>query len=123
MLGASKKAGWNPVVLSPVEQAERCGLPPADLRGLMARLCACDAVLGVSTGPTHLSAALGVPTLCLMERDVRFRPERWAPLGERALALAYPGEAVELGLGMDRFPPDAVLEHLEKLRGGAGGAA
>jgi ADP-heptose:LPS heptosyltransferase len=127
MLAASKRAGWSPIVLSPPD-AVRCGpgtpdagaLPPTGMRGLMARLAACDAVLGVSTGPTHLAAALGVPTLCLMERDIRFSRDRWGPLGDRAGSLAYPGEAVELGLGMDRFSPDTVLEHLEKLRAGNG---
>jgi ADP-heptose:LPS heptosyltransferase len=79
----------------------------------MARLHACDAVLGVSTGPTHLSAALGVPTLCLMDKS---QLNRWRLLGNRAESLAYPDEKADLGYGTDRFSFDAVLTYLEKLR-------
>jgi hypothetical protein len=116
MLEASKMAGWNPVILSPLDE---CSLPPTDIRGLMGRLYACDAVLAVSTGAMHIAAALGVPTLCLMERDISHCPKRWAPLGHRAEGIAYPGDKVKFGAGMDRFSPDTVLAHLEKLCVGA----
>jgi ADP-heptose:LPS heptosyltransferase len=112
MIEASKMAGWNPVALSPAEQS---ALPPTDARGLMARIRACDAVLGVSTGPTHLAAALGVPTLCLMGRRPLQGPTVWAPLGNRAGALQYEGEEDDAGTGMDRFSPDDVLARLEGL--------
>jgi ADP-heptose:LPS heptosyltransferase len=132
-LAASKRAGWNPIVLSPPDavrcgtgtpDAVRCGtgtpdasaLPPTGIRGLMARLAACDAVLGVSTGPTHIAAALGVPTLCLMAMGPIHGPARWAPQGRRAAFLQHPGERDDTGAGMDRFPPDTVLAHLERLR-------
>jgi hypothetical protein len=113
MLGASKKAGWGPVALAPPSAS---GPPPTDLRGLMARLRACDAVLGVSTGPTHLAAALGVPTLCLMGRRRFHGPARWAPLGDRVGALQYEGEDDDMGVGMDRIPIDTVLARLDGLR-------
>jgi ADP-heptose:LPS heptosyltransferase len=112
MIEASKRAGWNPAVLSPPDAAS---LPPAGLRGLMARLRACDAVLGVSTGPTHLAAALEVPTLCLMGRRRFHGPARWTPLGLRVGALQYEGEEDDMGAGMDRFSPDDVLARLEGL--------
>jgi hypothetical protein len=113
MLEAARGAGWSPVVLSPADQG---ALPPTGLRGLMARLLACDAVLGVSTGPTHLSAALGVPTLCLFSRKLSRGPSRWAPLGTRAEALPHPGEKTKDASGMDRFSPDDVLARLDRLR-------
>jgi len=113
MLGALRAAGWNPVVMSPLEEGD---LAPTGVRGLLGRLNACDAVLGVSTGPMHLAAALGVPTLCLMAKSVRHGPVRWAPLGRRAAFLQYEGEEDDRGSGMDRFEPDTVLAHLEKLR-------
>jgi len=112
MLEDSKVAGWNPVILSPPDE---CSLPPTNLRGLMSRLYACNAVLGISTGPAHLAAALNVPTLCLMPKSLRHGPVRWAPMGNRAEALACPGQEVALGSGMDRFSPDTVLAHLDKL--------
>jgi ADP-heptose:LPS heptosyltransferase len=113
MVEASKKAGWNPAILSPPDTA---ALPPTDLRGLMARLGACDAVLGVSTGPTHLAAALGVPTLCLMGKRALIAPARWTPLGLRVGTLQYGGEEDDAGTGMDRFSPDNVLAALDALR-------
>jgi hypothetical protein len=117
MVEASKKAGWNPVALSPPDAA---ALPPTGMRGLMARLGACDAVLGVSTGPTHIAAALGVPTLCLMGRRALHAPARWAPLGLRAGAMQYEGEEDDDGAGMDCIPIGAALAALEKLCRGAG---
>jgi ADP-heptose:LPS heptosyltransferase len=118
MIDASKRAGWNPVALSPAEQSDP---PPTGMMGLMARLRACGAVLGVSTGPTHLAAALGVPTLCLFGTSARSAPPRWTPLGDRAGALQYEGEEDDRGTGMDRFSPDDVLARLEGLCRGAAG--
>ncbi|MDR2561431.1 MAG: hypothetical protein LBC63_06655 [Holophagales bacterium] len=112
MLSESKGAGWNPIVLSPSEDSP---LPPVGIRGLMGRLFACDAVIGPSTGPTHLAAALGRPTLCLMGRRTSHGPDRWKPLGHCVKAIQYPGEEDDLGSGMDRLPFDEVLAALNKL--------
>jgi ADP-heptose:LPS heptosyltransferase len=113
MAVAAAAAGWNPVTLSPPEESD---LRPTDMRGLMGRLRACDAVLGVSTGPTHMAAALGVPTLCLMVRGLRHGPVRWAPLGRRAAFLQRPGEEDDTDSGMDGIEPGAVLAALDGLR-------
>lgn len=110
---ASGQAGWNPVVLAPPEASE---LAPGDLRRLMARLAACEAVLSPSTGPAHLAAALGVPTLCLMGRRAAHGPDRWRPLGPRVLALSYPGPEADRQGGLDRLDPAEVLRALEALR-------
>lgn len=107
------EAGWNPVVLSPPEASP---LDPADLRGLMARLLACRAVLGPSTGPLHLAAALGVPVLCLMGLRIHHGPDRWAPLGARVQVLQYPPPEADLSGGMDRLDPRSLLPHLERLK-------
>jgi hypothetical protein len=113
MLEASRAVGWNPVVLSPAEESD---LPQTNLRGLMARLSACDAVIGTSTGPTHLAATMNVPTVCLMGRRKTAGPNRWAPLGRYVGTLQYPGEKNEFGGGMDRFSIDTVLAKLEELQ-------
>jgi len=104
-------AGWRPLVLSPAEAGP---LAPTGLRGLMGRLRACSAVLGPSTGPVHLAAALGVPVLCLMGLRPHHGPDRWAPLGRRVQILQYPGPEADLGGGMDRLDPDALLAHLAR---------
>ena len=108
-----EKAGWNPVVLSP---AEASPLVPTDLRGLMARLASCQAVLGPSTGPLHIASALGVPTLCIMGLRVNHGPDRWAPLGPRVQIIQYPGPEADLSGGMDRLDPRSLLPHLERLK-------
>jgi len=106
-------AGWTPVVLAPAGAGE---LPATDLRGLMSRIAACDAILTPSTGPAHLAAALGIPTLCLMGKRPHHGPDRWAPLGSRVQVLQYPGPEADLTGGMDRLDPEALLPHLERLR-------
>ncbi len=110
---ALRAGGWSAVVLAPLEQAE---VPVGDIRRLMARLAACGAVLSPSTGPAHLAAALGVPTLCLMGRRAAHGPDRWKPLGDRVLALQYPAPEDDLADGMDRLDPAEVLRALEAFR-------
>jgi len=108
-----REAGWAPIRLGPAENSD---LPPTDLEGLLGRLSACDAVVGPSTGPLHLAAALGVPVLCLMGRRPNHTPDRWAPLGPRVQVAQYPGAEDDLGVGMDRLEPANLLPHLERLR-------
>ena len=112
-MAVATRAGWRPMVLSPADAGP---LPPADLRGLMGRLGACAAVLGPSTGPVHLAAALGVPVLCLMGLRPHHGPDRWAPLGRRVQVLQYPGPEADLGGGMDRLDPELLTAHLARLR-------
>lgn len=113
VLAALAESGWNPVVLSPPEDSP---LAATDLAGLLARLAACDAVLGPSTGPVHLAAALGVPVLCLMGLRPNHAPSRWAPLGEQVRTIQYPGPEADLSGGMDRLKPEDLLPHLNRFR-------
>jgi len=112
-LPALESAGWRTLVLGPAEASQ---LPEGDLRQLMARLAACDAVLSPSTGPAHLAAALGVPLLCLMGRRPHHGPDRWLPLGAKVRALTYPGPEADLQGGMDRLDPADLPAALERLR-------
>lgn len=105
-------SGWNPVVVSPPEDSS---LEPTDLRGMMIRMAACDAILGPSTGPTHIAAALGVPVACMMGLRPNHAPSRWAPLGDPVEVIQYPGPEADLSGGMDRLEPKALLRCLEKF--------
>ncbi len=105
--------GWNSIVLAPAADSP---LPETHLRGLMARLAACDAIISPSTGPAHLSAALGIPLLVLMGRRKNHSPDRWAPLGDRIQVVQYPGQEADLLDGMDRIPPESLLPHLDRLK-------
>ncbi|RYE71243.1 MAG: glycosyl transferase family 9, partial [Oxalobacteraceae bacterium] len=55
-----------------------------DLDELLALIGACDGLVACSTGPMHLSAALGRPTLGLFPPIKPMDPGRWAPLGALA---------------------------------------
>ena len=60
------------------------GLSLGELCALLARA---DLVVSNDSGPMHLAAALGAPTLGLFGPET---PKRYAPLGPRAVALADP---------------------------------
>ncbi|GLH71572.1 hypothetical protein GETHLI_00740 [Geothrix limicola] len=116
-----REAGWAPVLLGPPEASE---LAPTDLRGLMARMAACDAILSPSSGPAHMAAALDLPVLCLMGLRPNHSPDRWAPLGTKVQVVQYPGPEADLSGGMDRLDPGILLPHLERsLRLREGGRA
>jgi len=79
-------------------------LKPGALRGICARA---ELFVGNDSGPTHLSALLGTPTLALFSAT---DPGRWHPLGPRA---AWAG-------GLDQPWPEVaeVLAHLPPLMEG-----
>jgi heptosyltransferase-2 len=51
------------------------------LRQLMAVIAASHAVVSMSTGPMHIAAALGVPTVSIFDPRRNQSPIRWQPLG------------------------------------------
>jgi heptosyltransferase-2 len=51
------------------------------LRQLMAVIAQSQAVVSMATGPMHLAAALGVPTISLFDPRRNNSPVRWQPLG------------------------------------------
>lgn len=63
-----------------------------DLDGLTALIGACDGLVASGTGPLHMAAALGRPTLGLLPPLKPIDPLRWAAVGEQAqnLCLAAP---------------------------------
>ena len=75
-----------------------------------------DGLVGNSTGPLHIAAALGTHTLGLYPGRERANPQRWAPIGSRAETLSlrssckpgagrcpkdYRGEACSCMLGIE----------------------
>ena len=59
-----------------------------DLHGLMRLIAESEGVIAASTGPLHLSAALGRKALGLYPPIRPMHPGRWAPRGPRAKALS-----------------------------------
>ncbi|MES2741827.1 MAG: glycosyltransferase family 9 protein [Pseudomonadota bacterium] len=62
-----------------------CGT--VDLEGLTAAIGAADCLVASGTGPLHMSAALGRPTIGLFPPVKPIDPARWGALGERAESL------------------------------------
>jgi heptosyltransferase-2 len=60
------------------------------LRALMADLARCDLVVAPSTGPLHVAAALGVPTIGLFCPLPACSPELWGPRGNDARVILPP---------------------------------
>ncbi|MGE5345425.1 MAG: lipopolysaccharide heptosyltransferase I [Acidithiobacillales bacterium] len=87
-------------------------LAPPTTPASTARLAARAALfVGVDSGPTHLAAAAGAPTLALFGPT---DPARFGPVGPRAAALRVSGADYnpERGLGV---PPDAALAEIDRL--------
>jgi ADP-heptose:LPS heptosyltransferase len=75
-------AAQAPALLALPNVENLCGR--LDLDELLALIGACDGLVACSTGPMHLSAALGRPTLGLFPPIKPMDPGRWAPLGALA---------------------------------------
>lgn len=65
---------------------------PVPLRLLMALLSLARAVVTNSTGPLHIAAALGVPTVSFFPKLKGCLPERWGPYGEGHIIFQPEGE-------------------------------
>ncbi|MDD5564167.1 MAG: lipopolysaccharide heptosyltransferase I [Thermoanaerobaculaceae bacterium] len=99
-------AGFAPVVVwGPGEKALAEGIaaeagrgvtlaPATSIPELAVLLSGCVAVVGGDTGPVHLAAALGVPTVAMF---VATDPARNGPRGERVRILAATGVAAGRG--------------------------
>ncbi len=57
------------------------------LRTAMAHISALDVLVSASTGPMHMAAALGVPTVSLFCPLPSCEPALWGPVGNHALML------------------------------------
>lgn len=93
-----------------------------DLRQLMAVIACSGAVVSAATGPAHLAAALGIPTVSLFDPRRNNSPTRWAPLG-RGVVLV-PGvptcercvfEACPHWDCLDRISVEQVVIHVHEI--------
>ena len=89
-----QKRGWHTaLVCGPVERERQLavgGLPalhPPDLRSLAGLLAKAALFIGNDSGPGHLAAAVGTPTLTLFGPT---DPRLWAPRGNRSQVLQAP---------------------------------
>jgi ADP-heptose:LPS heptosyltransferase len=111
LITLSKKSSSSSLSSSSSSLSLSLVLAPATTPASTARLAARAALfVGADTGPTHLAAAAGVPTLAL------FGPtpvERFAPVGPRAAVLReFPADYNRSASG---WPADAVHEAARRL--------
>ncbi len=93
--------------------------PATSIRELAVLLSGCAAVVGGDTGPIHLAASLGVPTVAVF---VATDPARNGPRGERVRVLAAAGAAAGRGRaraeGSGGVGVETVFEALVESAGG-----
>lgn len=127
MAAAIEAAGLAVAVTgTPVEAARAAttlagaGLPvtrfitPPSLPVLTAVLARARVVIGPSTGPLHLAAAAGVPTVGLYPRVHAQSPVRWAPRGPAGLVL-QPAMMTRLPNPMDGIAPADVVSAVARV--------
>jgi ADP-heptose:LPS heptosyltransferase len=75
-----------------------------DLAQLIGFIEKCDALVAASTGPLHISAALGKHAIGLYSPKRPIHPGRWRPVGKRAqviCASAHPKKGASLSISAD----------------------
>jgi ADP-heptose:LPS heptosyltransferase/GT2 family glycosyltransferase len=87
VIGGADEAALATSVLDAVRRRESVAsvVGTVALRDLPTLLAACDLYVGNDSGPKHIAAALGVPTLAIHSGTVD--PVEWGPLGEAAVAV------------------------------------
>ncbi|MES2836205.1 MAG: glycosyltransferase family 9 protein [Bacteroidota bacterium] len=71
----------------------------------------CDGIVGASTGPLHIAAALNKKTIGLYTNIRPMFPTRWAPLGINAVSLTETSESITNFLSISA---KTVFDELEK---------
>jgi heptosyltransferase-2 len=134
------RAGFGVVLTGTAAERERfyaeCGAPGVlpdrpgtlDLMGqlavreLMGVIATSQAIVSGATGPAHMAAALGVPTVSLFDPRRNNLPTRWRPLGTGVVLrpdvptcekCIY--EACPYWDCLDRIGSDLVLQHLQEI--------
>ncbi len=98
LASALQKKGWHIALLcGPVERERQLAvgdlpaLHPPDLRSLAGLLAKATLFIGNDSGPGHIAAAVGTPTLTLFGPT---DPGLWAPRGKRSQVLQAPAAAI-----------------------------
>ncbi len=107
----AKQAGTQPLVLS----------EPVDLKQLAGLIAQAGVFVSGNTGPMHLAAGLGIPTVSLFPAQGVTGPIRWRPLGKRGAVLTSPArdaKSADRGYaGLSGIKPMQVAEKVRELAG------
>jgi ADP-heptose:LPS heptosyltransferase len=94
-----------------------------NLRQFIAVVSQCDLVVSGSTGPMHMAAALGVPTVSLFDPRRGSSTVRWGPLGGRGVVFKPEVPICEKCIYekcpywdcMDRIPVETVAQKVQEV--------
>ncbi|MBZ5587094.1 MAG: lipopolysaccharide heptosyltransferase I [Acidobacteriia bacterium] len=89
--------------------------PPTSIRELAVLMSKCAGVVGGDTGPIHLSAALGVPTVAVF---VATDPERNGPRGARVRVVSAAAGATQRGSAHSRSNGEVDVAEVFTVLGG-----
>lgn len=104
---------WLASLQSPVENATG-----QSLGELLSFTRAADCFVGASTGPLHIAAALGVPTIGLYPALSSGLPARWEPLGARTTMLTQDRAPAATGrdsLDISQISVESVRAAIERV--------
>ncbi len=105
--GASIQAALS--ALRGTYPAVLCG--KTSIRELAAILKRCAVLVSGSTGPMHVAAAVGCPTVSLFPHDEAMSPHRWGPWGNRAEIVQPRAEEGSVA----NIPVDRVIQAVRKM--------
>jgi ADP-heptose:LPS heptosyltransferase len=135
LIGQLDPTNWQVVVTGTEAEAARyrSGLPlhlphvvdaggRLSLDQLIALIGAADALVAASTGPLHIAAACGIRAIGLYSPKRPIHPGRWAPIGDKAIALVASAESTgDPAADIRAIAPEMVVDLL--LDQGSLGAA
>lgn len=122
----SEKRQFESTILSAAQLPDgiKNGMGELSLRHLMAVIANAHVVVSGATGPAHMAAALGVPTVSLFDPRRNNLPVRWKPLGTGVLLRPdVPtcdkciGEACSFWDCLDRVTVDNVMAAIRQVIG------
>jgi ADP-heptose:LPS heptosyltransferase len=88
---------------------------PVNLQRLAALIAQAKAFVSGSTGPMHMAAGLGVPTVSLFPSNGVTGPVRWRPLGERTVLLTPPDGLAVASCAMEEIQPLDIARKIAEL--------
>ena len=90
------------------------------LSELIALLSKVKVVVACSTGPIHIAAVLGTPTIALFSSRKPIHPGRWRPLGEKSKVLVFDENCQNCEKGkqcrcLEEIPVELLLKQIDAL--------
>lgn len=86
----------------------------SSLGELITFISRCDALVACSTGPLHIAAVLGIKAIGLYTDLRPMHPGRWAPLGEKSIALTMKGSTEPQLQDIVNIKVDDVIQMINK---------